>query len=191
MSNIQSAVKLAKFHLENLLKPGLIMLDATCGNGHDSLFLAQKGLGSNGHLYVFDIQEKAVENTKKLLKESLDDCDNKMIEFHTQCHSIIDQYIDQELDLAIYNLGYLPSGDKSIITDSKTTLLSLEKALKLLKPNGYLFITCYPGHVGGDDETDQVVLWAKKLSSNYIVCKHNWVNRSDKSPILILIQKRN
>ncbi len=43
----------------------LNFIDATCGNGFDTLFLCRTA-GENGHVKAFDIQEQAIERTRKL-----------------------------------------------------------------------------------------------------------------------------
>ena len=60
------------------------------------------------------------------------------------------------VDLFMYNLGYLPGGDKSITTDSATTLKSLSSALELLAVGGLLCVVCYPGHEEGARESQAV-----------------------------------
>ena len=50
-------LKLCHLILAETISKGDIVIDATCGNGHDTLFLAQCALDINsGFLYGFDIQ---------------------------------------------------------------------------------------------------------------------------------------
>lgn len=49
-------------------KTNLNFIDLTCGNGYDTLFLSNLA-GISGCVKAFDIQEEAIERTKKLLKE--------------------------------------------------------------------------------------------------------------------------
>jgi hypothetical protein len=131
---------------------GSFVVDATAGNGKDSLFLANLILKENkGHLWSLDIQEKAITNTKKILEENLDKQLIKNISLINQCHSL-PLPSSPSLDLVVYNLGYLPGGNKKLCTKTNTTLLSIRYFLKLLKQEGALCITCYPGHEEGAEE---------------------------------------
>src|SRR5512144_1655855 len=68
-SGLRGAVALAHFFLRVRVKPGDRVMDATCGNGHDTLFLA--GLvGAGGTVFAFDVQEQALEKTRQLLGEN-------------------------------------------------------------------------------------------------------------------------
>lgn len=51
--------------------------------------------------------------------------------------------------LVAFNLGYLPGGDKTIITKSETTHLALEAAKRILKAGGLISLVVYVGHPGG------------------------------------------
>ncbi len=165
-----------------LITPDDAALDATCGQGYDSLFLASLGPRL---LYVFDIQNQALEKTRAQLKNSSVRC-----EYHELCHSKIGTVIPKEsLKLVVYNLGYLPGTDKQIKTQSETTIASVECALDLLLPEGAISITCYPGHPEGAKEEAELVAFSKSLApSRWCVCFHQFLNRKA-SPSLLLIQK--
>ncbi|AMC94640.1 SAM-dependent methyltransferase [Erysipelothrix larvae] len=121
-----------------------VVIDMTCGNGHDTLFLAQHCY----HVYAIDIQAQAIENTKKRTR------DFKNITTILKDHSTLDFHEFGPIDGAIYNLGYLPGGDKSIITTKETTLQSLHALVSVV--TSFLVITCYPRHDGGSEETHAV-----------------------------------
>lgn len=150
------------------LKPGDIAYDMTCGNGHDTLFLTELG----ATVYGFDIQEKAIESTRvRAPKAHL---------FHCS-HENVPQLPTPRL--IVYNLGYLPGGDKSIVTTVETTLKSLDNALLLLADDGALSITCYPGHAEGQREEAAIMEWAKKLPKK---THHQWLDRA-RAPSLLWI----
>ena len=157
-------------------------LDATCGQGYDSVFLASLGLKK---LFIFDIQKAALEMTK--LK--LENCSTEL-SFYELCHSKIGTVIPKEsLKLIVYNLGYLPGSDKQIKTVPKTTLESVRAALDLLQPGGAISITCYPGHTEGSLEEDELVSFSTSLPPTvWNVCYHQFLNRKA-APSLLLIQK--
>lgn len=134
---------------QEIIQPDWICIDMTAGNGHDTLFLAQLA----NKVYAVDIQEQAIESTKQRCKETSN------ITYIHDDHQNISQYIKPYVNFIIYNLGYLPGGNKKIITNKNSTLISLSKAHQLLKINSFLVITCYPGHPGGKEETESVTKW--------------------------------
>ena len=152
-------------------------IDATCGNGHDTLFLAQ--LLTSGSLFAFDIQAKALVNTKKFLKEhgiESPENTNSIKKTESYCSKNQNLYLLQQshttfkkalfqcpIKLIVYNLGYLPGSDKKLTTLTQNTLISLEKALDLIIPGGALSIICYPGHEEGKKETEAIESWTENL----------------------------
>lgn len=141
--------------LAETLSLGDVALDATCGNGHDTLFLAQQ-VGPTGRVYGFDLQQDALAKTQKRLSQA--GLDN--VTLHRACHSRIGELIPFEYHGRIrsvtFNLGYLPGGDKTFVTRAETTLAAIESALKLLSPGGILTVVAYVGHPGGPEEADAV-----------------------------------
>ncbi len=184
-------IALAHAYWRAHLSAGDIAIDATCGNGYDTLALAKLLLNHPDSLILgFDIQSSALEKTDSLLKQALTEEHLERVLFHRRCHSEIDQIpLPLPPKLIVYNLGYLPGADKSITTMTPSTLSSLEKAITLLTPEqGALSITCYPGHPEGKKEEDAVLEWAEKLpSERWQVCHHRWLNRGA-SPSLLWIR---
>lgn len=182
---------LAKNYWKNFLQDEDIIIDATCGNGHDSLFLAQKFLkNEKGLLFCFDIQESAINNTLSLLQENLSKEILKRIVLYNYSHEDLNKYIKQDVNLIVYNLGYLPKGDKSITTQTNTTLNSIKSALSLLGKRGAICIMCYPGHEEGQKEEKAILEFTKTLDpKSYNLCYHSWVNRKF-SPTLFWIEKQ-
>lgn len=169
-------LKLAKNYWKELLQPSDLAIDATCGNGHDTLFLAEIC-----SVIGLDIQTQAIESTKALLAQH-----QKNAVLHLISHAHIDTIpLLYPPKLIVYNLGYLPRGDKSITTMVESTVASVEKSLTLLAPNGALSITCYPGHDEGKREEEILEKWITQLSSKkWSVTHHKW---RDRSPSLIWI----
>ncbi len=194
LSLFSSSIPLAHHYWSLLLRPGDCVCDATCGNGHDTLFLAQRVLSSSeidGTVFALDIQSTAVAKTKKRLKEALLPKQMDNISFYTQCHTSFPPTIKEEsLSLVVYNLGYLPGGNKDVITETGTTVTSLKKACTLLKIGGALSITCYPGHAKGGIEEKAIFAWAASLAKDeWQCCSHRWENRR-RAPSLLLITKQ-
>ncbi|MGO1368783.1 MAG: class I SAM-dependent methyltransferase [Senegalia sp. (in: firmicutes)] len=168
------------------LKEGMIAVDATVGNGNDTLLLAKK-VGDCGKVYGFDIQDIAIKNTLKTLK---DNNLNNRVKLIKDSHENILKYINEKLDLVIFNLGYLPKGDHSIITKAKSTLKAIESVLSYLNENGILIIVSYYGHLGGEEEKEELENYLEKLDQKkFTVLKMNFLNQINSPPILFCIEK--
>jgi ubiquinone/menaquinone biosynthesis C-methylase UbiE len=141
--------------LEKHLKNGDCVLDATAGNGYDTLKAAQL-IQPNGQVTSIDIQEDAIEATEARLTQAKL---NTLCEFHLGSHGELLERLNQTFDAILFNLGYLPGSDKMVITTPRETLSALNQSPKLLKENGILFVTAYRQHTGGQDEADQVAEW--------------------------------
>lgn len=186
-SLFQSHLDLAHSYWKAHLKPLCHVIDATCGNGHDSLFLANHLNG--GSLYCIDIQKTAIDSTKSLLEKNLPTSQLDSIYFFNQSHETFPSEIPC-CDLIIYNLGYLPGGDKNQTTDTSSTIKSFKNALQLLKPQGLISITCYPGHAEGALEQEALLNTVRLLSpQDYLVCHHIFENRKA-APSLLLVFKK-
>lgn len=173
-----------KFLLEQSVSPGDRVIDATAGNGHDTLFLAQL-TGESGHVYAFDIQEDAVRATREQVKEF------RHVDVILDSHSKIEEYVKDEIGAAVFNLGYLPKGDHSIITKAGTTLSAISQCLHLLKENGLVLIVIYSGHEGGSEERDAVMDFVQMLpQTTFDVMKYQFINQQHSPPFLVAIEKK-
>jgi predicted methyltransferase len=179
--------------LKNSVHAGSTVIDATAGNGYDSLLLAQL-VGPKGRLIAIDIQPAAIESTKSRL-ETADLADR--CELIRGDHSMVLRQLAQEHAGAIaaitFNLGYLPGGDKSLITSPATTLAALDAACELLARDGILSVTAYRGHAGGMAESEQIGSWMHRLpKSTWRVETQEPDPKGRKSipPILWIAQKR-
>ena len=158
-----------------------IVVDATMGNGHDTLFLAKLAK----QVYAFDIQEQALEKTSQRLQEA----GLSNAELILQGHETVDQFVT-EVKAAIFNLGYLPSADKSIITQPQTTLEALEKLCQMLIKGGRIAIMIYYGHEGGDIERDAVLDFVSQLpQQEYTATIYRTLNQINNPPFLVMIEK--
>jgi len=187
----QSHLDLAHTYWKQLIKPGDQAIDATCGNGQDTLVLCQLILENpKSCVWAIDIQAKGIELTRQHLSRHVEKPMLDRVYYQQGCHSQFPLEIHEEsISLIIYNLGYLPGSDKNLTTQTATTLQSLNRALSLLKPGGAISMTCYPGHAEGVKEESAILEFANGLSpSKWSCCHHQWLNRK-KSPGLLLIQK--
>ncbi|KXU14634.1 SAM-dependent methyltransferase, MraW methylase family [Streptococcus infantis] len=158
-----------------------IVVDATMGNGHDTLFLAKLAK----QVYAFDIQEQALEKTSQRIQEA----GLTNVDLILQGHETVDQFVT-EVKAAIFNLGYLPSADKSIITQPQTTLEALEKLCQMIVKGGRIAIMIYYGHEGGDIERDAVLDFVSQLpQQEYTATIYRTLNQINNPPFLVMIEK--
>jgi predicted methyltransferase len=182
----QQAHAILQAHLQN----GDIAIDATAGNGHDTLFLAQQ-VAPLGQVYSFDIQAAAITATHhRLLTADL----RPVVLLNQHSHAQMSEFIAPEhqgkIKAVMFNLGYLPRGDKSIITQTASTLSALNTAAELLAEAGIMSILAYPGHQGGECETVQVANWCYQLNpENFTVQIILSAEHKDSAPRLFVLQK--
>lgn len=191
MSNIiQTTTDFAMYMAAAYIRPGSILIDATCGNGHDTLRLA----GSAPlKLYAFDIQQQAIDNTRKLLLSegfgsSLEDDTIKLI---CDSHENMKNYVTEPIDAAVFNLGYLPGCDKSNTTGVSSTLSAAASALDMLKIDGLLCITMYSGHEEGHKEKTALLDWSADLNPRiYHAAYISMHNQKNHPPEILLITRK-
>lgn len=185
-----SLTKQAHFLIEHKINSGAIVIDATVGNGHDTLFLA-KQVGKTGRVYGFDIQQVALEAARSKLQEAnLLDRLTLILTNHALMKDKIPVQFHGKISAIMFNLGYLPGGDKSLITRADSTLVALKSASQILSPNGIMTILAYPGHDGGDMETDQVKKWCEQLDQQqFKVDIFSSVENKNPMPVLFSISK--
>ena len=159
------------------------VVDATIGNGHDTLFLKSL-VGSSGEVIGFDIQDQAIAQTRDRLGE------NNSVHLHLDSHENMGRYLDGEVKAVMFNLGYLPGGDQTVITIPESTLAALKSAIEHLAINGVITIVAYIGHEGGSDEASKIDQWAEALCPDHFsVIRYEFSNRKNKAPYLIGIQR--
>ena len=184
---LRSARYLAADCLRQVVQPGDIVIDATLGNGHDTCILADL-VGENGRVIGFDVQPSAVESTRRALQEQglLDRC-----ELHCTGHQHIPEYVKAPVRAAVFNLGWLPGGDKSITTHWETTRTAIAAALSLLMPMGVCTVCAYPGHAAGDEERAALMDWLSALRpQEYNVLHHRFLTAGPGAPECFIIQKQ-
>ena len=174
-------LEIAHDFLAQVITPEDIVVDATMGNGHDTLFLAKLAK----QVYAFDIQEQALEKTSQRIQEA----GLTNVDLILQGHETVDQYVT-EVKAAIFNLGYLPSADKSIITQPQSTIEALDKLCQMLVKGGRIAIMIYYGHEGGDIERDSVMDFVSQLpQQEYTATIYRTLNQINNPPFLVMIEK--
>lgn len=151
--------------IAEVLPRGGRAIDATSGNGHDTLFLAQH-VGSTGHVFAVDIQPEAIATTQ--LRLAAADCgkvcDLRVLD-HAQLNQALPSAFHGTTDSVLFNLGYLPGGDHTLITQAASTLPALQASLEALRIGGRLVVVVYPGHEGGPEESEHVVEFGKRCAA--------------------------
>lgn len=173
--------------IQQMIKEPLLCIDATAGTGKDTVFLA-KLVGEKGRVISMDIQEMAIEQTKKrLLKERLSDRAEVVLDSNAH----MDKYAQKDsVSLIMFNLGYLPGGDHSLSTKADTTIEALEKGLNLLHEGGMISLLIYSGGDSGFEEKKQVLAWLRELPyDKYTVLVEAFYNKPNNPPLPVYILK--
>jgi 16S rRNA C1402 N4-methylase RsmH len=186
MVKLQRVLQYAQTLLSEAIEKGEVAVDATAGNGHDTLFLAEL-VGENGHVFSFDIQQQAIEATKNRLA---DQGVLNRVSVILDGHEHISKYVHQEIAGAIFNLGYLPGADHQVVTKGNTTIQAIEQLLHLLKVGGILVMVVYHGHDGGKVERDEILGFVSTLPQKYIhVLRYEFINQKNSPPFIIALEK--
>ncbi|MBO2516835.1 MAG: hypothetical protein CW338_06085 [Clostridiales bacterium] len=184
---LRSARFLCAEALEKIISPGDRVIDATMGNGHDTLKLCEL-VGNSGHVDAFDVQEQAVENTRALLTE------NGVLSratLHLLGHQHMAEVVTAPVRAAVFNLGWLPGSDKSVTTRWDTTLPALQAALSLLEKLGVCIVCVYPGHAAGEEELKNIRSFLSALKPReFNVLEQAFINANAGSPVCFQIQKQ-
>lgn len=187
---LQRVLQFAKTLMENTIQSGDIAVDATLGNGHDTLFLA-KLVGDSGKVFGFDIQESAVLNSKARLEEN--HVENRTVLFQKGHEHILESLptiYHGKVKAAIFNLGYLPGSDKSIVTRPNTTIAAIEQLLEVMATEGVIVLVIYHGHSEGAIERDELMNYVQSIDQKYArVLLYQFLNQKNNPPFVIAIEK--
>lgn len=184
---INKITEVNKIFLEKIVQKGDVVVDATMGNGYDTVYLGNL-VGEEGKVYAFDVQEEALKSTKKKVER---DNMTSRVELILDGHQNMDKYVKESVSCVVFNLGYLPRAKHVVITKPDTTLEAIKKSLALLKPNGIISIAAYIGHEGGMEEKDFICEYLNSLNQNEFNVLHmEFTNQINNPPQLILIEKK-
>lgn len=166
---------------------GDYVVDATLGNGWDTLKLCQL-VGETGRVFGFDIQEEAIVKSKERINEA---GFGERVELHCCSHEYVDQYVQKPIKAFMMNLGYLPGGEKSIVTCKESTIKAIQSLTELLCSGGVGTILVYYGHEGGPEEKHAVETFMANMPSNWgQITRMEIVNRKNTPPILYILEKK-
>lgn len=181
-----SILNITRYLLVNKLKTATNIVDATAGNGRDTLFLAQNS-SADATIWAFDIQEAALHKTKQLL---IDHQLISKVQLILDSHIHIGRHITGSIDLAMFNLGYLPGASHEITTNYLSTIEAVQQVLDILNVGGVISIVAYPGHAEGCQENDALQRFFLELPAN-IFTVNQWqiINHVNSPPVFYLIEK--
>jgi len=176
-----SLTKQAHACVLDVLQPGETAVDATAGNGNDTLFLAET-VGPKGRVFAFDLQAEAIAATQRRCDDAVALNITLLHESHTRLIDALPADAYGNVGAVMFNLGYLPGGDKSLTTQPESTIAALDAAMVLLRSDGMLTVVVYPDHPGGEREADAVATWFESREN-----VHQF--RNSVGPILYVLQK--
>ncbi len=183
----------ATHHCHDLLRAHLARgdtaIDATAGNGHDTLLLTQL-TAPGGTVFAFDIQPAALVATRRRLESAgtAPESWHLIQAGHETMLTAIPPQHHGHIAAVVFNLGYLPGGDQSLITTAGTTLPAIHAALTLLRPGGIVVAVLYPGHSGGAEEAQAVRAFAHALPAAH-TSEFTNPDTARPAPSVLLIQK--
>lgn len=183
---LKRVLPFAKELLTRVIEPGNSVIDATAGNGHDTVFLAEL-VGEKGHVYAFDVQEEAIQSTaEKLQQVNLEGRATLILDGHENVSS----YVETEIAAAIFNLGYLPGSDHEIVTKGASTIQAIDSILHMMKIGGIIVLVVYHGHPGGEDEKNILMNYVSELPQSYVhVLSYQFLNQHNNPPFIIALEK--
>ena len=186
MISIKKITELAHFIAALAIREGDHVIDATAGNGIDTIFLAEK-VGHDGYVYAFDIQKEALVRTAEKIKAK--QFDERVGLIHAG-HEELQKHVKFPVSVIMYNLGFLPGAESQITTASSTTFESFKQALRLLKPGGIITMVLYSGHPEGKNEIEILLPACENLlAREYAVIHTKLLNQANDPPELLVIQK--
>ena len=188
MRNIDMGIarKWAEEIHDQVLEQGDCAIDATMGNGYDTLRLCRL-VGKTGRVYAFDVQSEAIESTRARLEEAGEARQAQLI---LSGHQNVAQFVHEPVHLAVFNLGWLPGVEHAVRTRSETTLQAVGACLELLAPGGVLTVCIYPGHEEGKEELADLTRWAEGLDPLlYDAAVRRYLNQPLDPPVLITVKK--
>lgn len=186
-NDFRSARFWAREMIEAAMFDGAVAVDATMGNGHDTQWLCELA-GENGRVYAFDVQPEAVERTRERLAEiGL----LGRTELFCAGHERMAEFVHEQADAIVFNLGWLPGAEHGVTTQTSTTLMAVNAALELLKEDGLMTVCIYPGHEEGTRELHALMEWASALDEKrYDALLKTYLNQSNDPPRMLAIRKK-
>lgn len=183
---LRNARHLAADYMARAIRPGDTVVDATMGNGKDTLFLCEL-VGECGRVYAFDVQPEAVERTRERVEEAgFADRTTLLL----AGHETMAEKVSGPVQAVMFNLGWLPGAAHAVTTRTETTLAAVRAATELLAPGGVVTVCVYPGHEEGTRELEVLRAFVSQMDvRKFNALHHVFANASDQTPQLFLIQR--
>ena len=184
MQTVSNVLNLVKEAIKPALQKAQVVVDATAGNGHDTLFLAEH-TADEAKIYAFDIQEAALNNTRAITIEYA-----ARIKYVLASHDKIAEFVSEPVDVVMFNLGYLPGEEHCVTTKTESTMTAVKQVLDKLNCNGVCVIVAYPGHEAGAKEAASLEEFFAVLSKkNYTVGCYRLLNHARTAPYAYVVEK--
>jgi predicted methyltransferase len=173
--------------LRGAIRDGDTVIDATAGNGHDTVFLAEC-VGENGRVLAFDVQESAIVSTRTRVGNA---GVKPQVELHQASHTMMMEHAAPgSVSAIMFNLGYLPGENHNLTTEHAATIEALEASAVLLKAGGVISVVCYPGHDAGAEEAIKVEQWMNlQAGCGWRVAKYAMLGTLRPAPFLLVARK--
>ncbi|WP_400163438.1 class I SAM-dependent methyltransferase [Brevibacillus sp. TJ4] len=181
-----NVLEIARQLIRERVSSGETVIDATMGNGNDTVFLARL-VEEEGKVIAYDIQEQALAKTReRLVQQEL----AERVELKLASHEEM-ALLDTQVAAVMFNLGYLPGSDKQVTTMAQSTIRAIQAGLELLRPGGMMTIMVYWGHPAGVQEKETVESFCQQLDqTKYLVLKYQYLNQKNSAPYLLAIERR-
>ena len=184
-----SLTKLAHSIVRRAVRLGDTVVDATAGNGHDTVFLSAC-TGPTGRVLAVDIQGEAIQSTRtRLVTEAVGN-----VTLFQEDHSKVLKSLRESSEVVgaiMFNLGYLPGGDKQRATSAATTTEAIGAGISLLKSGGVMTVVAYRGHAGGQEEARAVEEWSRgHQAPSFSTEMIPGAADNDESPVLYVFRKK-
>ncbi|RDW20997.1 tRNA (mnm(5)s(2)U34)-methyltransferase [Oceanobacillus chungangensis] len=187
---LKGILNYAHYLLEEAIKKDELVIDATCGNGNDTLFLSTL-VGEHGKVLAFDIQKEAIAATKQRIIANERTNVSLIHDSHENIAKYLPVHTNEKISGAIFNLGYLPKSDKKIITKPDSTIIAIDTLLNHLRKDGLIVIVVYHGHEGGKAEKEAILKYLFHLDQKqYSVLRYGFINQKNDPPFILAIQKK-
>lgn len=203
-----------------VMRPGDTVVDATMGNGWDTVALARiladldaspAGDASKpGRVVAFDVQEDALTSTRARVREMLTPDQASRVDLVLKSHERMEEHVrvpgvnafdDDDDDsgmetdavgVVCFNLGYLPgpTADKEVRTRRTTTVSAVASGVRVLRPGGVLTVVGYTGHEGGWEEVEAVMELVSSLDPREFTATNHSVVNRDNCPQLIAVHRK-
>lgn len=193
---LTQTVSVAMTITRSYLRDGDTAIDATCGNGHDTLALAQ-AVGRSGRILAIDLQKDAIDASRQRLAahqiENTDFVCGSFVQLETYWRAWTETQVEavSEPKAVVFNLGYLPGGNKNVTTKTEDTLLAVQQALSVIAHGGIVTLVLYPGHEEGAREREALLEFAAQLpASQFHAAYVKFPNQKKNPPEILWITKK-